>query len=224
MATRLDAITTAYQLVTGKSTLPPTGTAKRALLDSLANKFYRDWQTEPGVEWQSLLRQVSAGTATAGQDTYELASAVHFLSKDEHNQVRIKDTYYKVVTAAQLPKYKDHNAVALYTAAGTQSLQFSQPIAEGSALIGETIKVPAIIKLADLTDDSSEVLIDQPEWLGERIAAQYAFSFRSTREMYDDLLALANDRMESMKQANETGSDSTSTGIDYFALTGNVWS
>jgi hypothetical protein len=54
MSTKLDAMTMGYTLATGKTTIPASGTAKRSLLDSLAVKFYRDWQTETGVEWESL--------------------------------------------------------------------------------------------------------------------------------------------------------------------------
>lgn len=224
MATRLDAIATGYLLATGKTTLPAAGSVKRDLLTNLAIKFYRDWQTETGVEWESLSQDISAGTATAGNDTFDLAEEINFISKDENNYVVINEQKYKVVSVRQLSKYRYSRAVAHIVVDGTHSIKFSQEFTSDDPVVGEEILVPCIIKLDDITSDSSEVLIDQPEWLGERIAAQYAYSFKSLRDMYDDLLALANDRMNSMKAANTIGTESYSTDIDYFATLGNVGS
>jgi hypothetical protein len=220
--TRLEAITTAFLLATGKSTLPAIGNTKRDLLTSLAVKFYRDWQTETGVEWESLSRDVSAGNASANNDTYPLADDIHFISKDENNFTVINNTKFKVVSFRQLSKYQYSNAVAHIVEDGSHSIKFSKAFATGDALIGKEILVPCIIKLEDIAKDDSDILIDQPEWLAERVAAQYAYSFKSLRDMYDDLLAMANDRMNSMKAANGTGSESYNTGVDYFATYGNV--
>jgi hypothetical protein len=222
MVTKLDAMTTGYYLATGKTTLPAVGSAKRSLLDALAVKFNRDWQTETGVEWESLSSDVSAGTAVVGTDTYELSDPINFISKDENNNVTINGQKFKVVSVRQLSRYASSRAVAHVVTDGEHFVKFAQAFTAGDNLAGEEILVPCIIKLDDLTSDASEVLIDQPEWLGERIGAQYAYSFKSLRDMYPDLLDLANDRMESMKSANTTGTESTSTGEDYFMTMGNV--
>jgi hypothetical protein len=222
MVTKLDAMTTGYYLATGKTTIPATGTAKRSLLDALAIKFYRDWQTETGVEWESLSMDVSAGTATNGNDTYTLVDPINFISKDENNYVLINDVKFKVVSVRQLSRYSTSYAVAHTVTAGVHKVKFSQAFVTGDYFVGNEILVPCIVKLTDLDDDAAEVYIDQPEWLGERIGAQYAYSFKSLRDMYPDLLDLANDRMESMKSANTTGTESTSTGEDYFMTMGNV--
>jgi len=221
MPTRLDAITTGYSLATAKTALPTVGSVKRNLLNAFAIKFYRDWQNETGVEWESLSRIVSAGTVTTTAVQYDLAEDINYISKDENNNVLINDQKFLVVSVSQLTKYKYSNAVAHVRVDNVSSLRFSQAFITGSSLIGKTIEVPCVIKLDDLTSDTSEILIDQPEWLGERIAAQYAFSFKSTRDMYDDLLQMANDRMNSMKMNNNTGQESYNTGIDYFAVNGN---
>lgn len=221
MSTRLDAITTGFFLATAKTTLPPVGDPKRLLLTSLAVKFYRDWQTETGVEWESLSRIVSAGTASVTQVQYDLTEEINYISKDKNNHVRINDQLFRVVTVAQLTRYSATDAVAHVVEDGQHSLRFSRPFTVGSPLISKAISVPAVIKLEDITSDSSEVLIDQPEWLGERVGAQYAFSFKSTRDMYDDLLSMANDRMNSMKTNNNTGQESYSDGVDIFATMGN---
>ena len=226
MATRLDAITTGYMLATGKTTLPAVGTAKRDLLTNLAVKFYRDWQTEPDTEWKSLYQLIGAGTVTA-TDEFDLDTDINFISKQPGNNVRVLTTAgqyidYEAVKPQQLYQYRNSNAVAHVIEDGVHKLRFSKPFTSTDAAFGGTIQVPAIIKLDDITSDSSEILIDQPEWLGERIAAQYAYSFKSLRDLYDDLRNMANERLSSMKAANGSGSESYNTGIDYFALAGNV--
>lgn len=228
MATRLDAITDGYTFATGKTTLPAAGTAKRELLTALAIKFYRSWQTEPDTEWDSLYQLVGAGTVTA-TDEFDLDTDINFISKREGNNVRIlisgsTDNYinYTTVKPQQLYQYRTGNYCAHVVEDGTHKIRFSRAFVAADQAIGGTIQVPAVIKLDDITSDTSEILIDNPEWLGKRIAAQYAFSFKSLRDMYDDLLALANEDMVSMKAGNTSGNESYNTGIDYFALNGNV--
>lgn len=219
---RLDAITTGYMLATSKSTLPAIGTSKRDLLTNLAIKFYQDWQVEPDTEWESLSRDVSAGTATVDNDTFDLADEINFISKDDNNYVTINGQRFQVVKFNQLSKYSTSRAVAHITVDGTHSIKFSTPFVATDTLVGQEILVPCIIKLDDLTSDKSDVLIDQANWLGERIGAQYAYSFKSLRDMYPDLLDMANETMQSMKAANSSGGESYNTEVDYFASMGNV--
>lgn len=226
MATRLDAITTGYMLATSKSTLPATGTSKRDLLTNLAIKFYRDWQTETDTEWESLYQLIGAGTVTA-TDTFDLDTEINFISKEYGNGVRVllssgQYINFKTVKPQELYQNRYVNAVAHVVSDNVHSVKFSRPFVSTDQAFGGTIEVPAIIKLDDITSDSSELLIDNSEWLGERIAAQYAFSFKSLRDMYPDLLAQANETMTGMKLANGSGTESYNTGIDYFATQGNV--
>lgn len=230
--TLLDAITEAYLLTTKKATPPAVGTAKRSQLTSLAIKFYRDWQTEPGMEWDSLYEVMgTTGTGlTTATDTFTLDAAVHFLPKGEQlelNCVRVRygdaDAYqyrdYTIVKPSQLHLNRLNDAVALIS---PTQIKFSRAFTEDDPDFGGTLEVPVITKLTDLSDDDDEILIDQPKWLAERVAAQYALSYKSLRSLYPDLLDLANETMTSMKLANGTGNESTSTGVDYFAGMGNV--
>lgn len=223
--TRLDVITEAWLLATGKTALPSVGQTKRDQLNALAVKFYRDWQVEPGVEWNSLYQLVGAGTVTA-TDEFTLDTDINYISKNEGNKVRVLTTAgqyidYETVLPMQLYQYRGSNAVAHIIEDGEHKLRFSKPFTATETAFGGTIQVPAIIKLDDITTDESEILIDQPQWLAERVAAQYAYSYKSLRDMYPDLLDLANERMSSMKAANSSGNESYNTGIDYFALYGN---
>lgn len=224
--TRLQSTTEAYLLATGKTALPATGTAKRDLLTNLAIMFYRSWQTEPDTEWQSLYQAVGAGTVTA-TDSFDLDTDINFISKLPGNYVRVKTTTgqyisFESVKPQQLFQYRLGNYVSHVVVDGVHKIKFSKPFITGDQAIGGTIQIPAIIKLDDITSDSSEVLIDIPGWLSKRVAAQYAYSFKATRDMYDDLLALANEDMVSMKASNTSGNESYNTGINYFESLGNV--
>lgn len=222
--TKLEAITTAYLLATGKTTLP-TGN-KLAQLNALAEKFYRDWQVEPDTEWQSLYQTVGAGTVTA-TDEFDLDTDINFISKEQGNYVRVLTSAgqyidYPVVKPQQLYQHRLVPAVAHVVEDGTHKIRFSRAFTADDTAFGGTIQVPAIIKLDDITSSSSEILIDQPEWLAERVAAQYCYSYKSLRDMYDDLINLANEHMMSMKVQNGSGNESLNTGINYFESMSNI--
>lgn len=229
--TRQDAIEDAYLLVENKAVdIGSIPTAKRDILTRLAIKFNREWQTEPNMEWDSLYDVVSAGTVTA-TDTFALATTINFIATQEQhilNRVRILHTdgtnytEYDLVKPGELYQAGKAGRQAVAYIRSTNSVQFAKAFTSDDSEFGGTIQVPAITKLADLTDDTSVVQIDDEEWLPWRMAAQYAYGTTSKRSMYDDLLAAANDRMTGMQGRNSTGNETTSTGIDYFASMGNV--
>lgn len=229
--TRETAITDAYMYATGKSVaIGSIPSAKRNLLTSLAIKFNRDWQTENGIEWDSLYSVVSAGTVTA-TNQFTLATPINFVSTDkqrENNKVRVLCadgvTYveFMSVKPSELYSNRYRNAVAHVASSGVDSVKFSRAFTTSDQAYGGTIQVPAITKLGDLTTDASTVYIDNPEWLPWRMAAQYAYSYKSLRDMYPDLLDKANELMTGMIGRNISGNESTSTGVDYFATMGSV--
>lgn len=217
---RIDAVNQAILIATGKAATP-TG-SKLDQLNQLAIKYYRDWQVEPGVEWDSLYQVVSGGTVTA-TDTFDLDTDINYISQRPGNYVRVKlgpDSYinYTVVTPQQL--YQSRHANAAAKVADNQ-IKFSKPFLATDQAFGGTIEVPAIIKLDDLTNDKSEVLIDNPAWLPVRMAAQYVLTNKQLNYLYSDILAQANELMQGM-MLNGRPSATTSTGIDYFSTLGNV--
>lgn len=217
---RIDAVKESILLATGKATTP-TG-SKLSEMNALAIKFYRDWQVEPGIEWDSLYQTIGAGTVSAS-DTFDLDTDINFISQRPGNYVRVKTTdgqyiNFPVVKPQQLFQYRTQNAVAKVA---DNQIKFSRPFVAGTQAIGGSIEVPAIIKLDDLTGDNSEVLIDNPNWLPARMAAQYVLTNKQLNYLYDDLLAQANELMMGMLQ-NGQAPQTTSTGIDYFATLGNV--
>lgn len=228
--TRESAILDAYALATNKSVaISAIPAAKRNLLTSYAIRYYREWQRAEGMEWDSLYNVVGAGTVTA-TDTFSLDTDIHYIADAEQhelNQVRVKFgdaanpqyVYYKTVKRGQLHINRETNVVAK---ASDNSIQFGKAFKTTDSMFGGTIEVPAIIKLDDINADTDEILIDDPNWLAYRVAAQYAYSYKSLRDMYDDLLGQANNLMKDMISRDSTGNETTSTGVDYFASMGNV--
>lgn len=224
---KLEALTSAYGQATGKWTLPATGSSKRLKIEGLATKIYRDWQVEPGIEWDSLYQVIGAGTVSA-TDTFDLDTDINFISTQEGRELNgvrvlhadgINYTDFTVVKPAELYQNRHHNCVAKIA---DGQIKFSKPFIDTDITFGGTIQVPAIIKLDDLVNDTDEVLIDNPEWYPAQIAAEYALTDRQLNYLYSDLLDIANDRLKGMIGRNSSGNSSTNTGVDYFATLGNV--
>lgn len=221
---KLDAITEAYLLATGKASPPAEGTTKRSSLAALAVKFNRDWQIEPDVEWDSLYDWVGAGKAKA-TDTYELDEEINFISTDgqrEENYVYIltldgQKIGFKTVRPRDLKRYPHGNAVAKIS---ENRIKFSRVFTADEQAFGGSIFVPAITKLDDLENDDDDVLIDDPLWLPARMAAQFVLPNSQLNYLYEDLLDQANEKMEAMIDRNTSGNETTSTGVDYFNTTG----
>jgi hypothetical protein len=221
---RLEALEDAFTIATGKA-LPASG-SKRDKITKLAIKLYRDWQTEPGVEWNSLYSVIGAGTVSA-TDTFDLDTDINYISTSDardNNFVRVKtaDSQYinfRTVKPGQLHGLRDVNAVAKIS---ENRIRFSRTFTADDQAFGGTIEVPAIVKLDDILSDTDEILIDNPNWLPARLAAQYVLNDRQLNYLYDDLLAQANELMRGMIETNDTGDDSINTGIDYFSSLGNV--
>lgn len=214
--TKQEAMTEAYLLATGKNTLPTTGGTKYNRLEGLVEKCYRDWQTETGVDWNSLFQVVGAGTVTA-TDTFDLDTEINKVSKRDGDYIRIvTDDYgtinFKLVPATQLYRDATRNSVAHI---GTQ-LKFSRTFTSTDQEFGGEIQVPAFVKLDDLDNLTDDVLIDNPAWLPAIVAAHYVLSDVQLNFKYPDLIAQANDLMNGMKLANGTQDDNYTAGENYF--------
>lgn len=212
-----DAMQETYLLATGKPTLPPSGSTKYNRLYRLCIKFYRDWQREPGVDWNSLYGLTTAGTVTA-TDTFEFDDEVIKVSQRAGDFVRVlvtsPSTYrdFTLIPASQLYQGRYTNAVAKIG----QTVKFSRTFASTDPEFGKTIYVPAYIALDDLLALTDDVLIDDPSWLPPISAAQYVLSDAQLNYQYPDLLQQAQDRMDAMRLANNTQGDTYATGQDFF--------
>jgi hypothetical protein len=221
--TILEAMTEAYLLATGKSTLPTVGSAKYLRLYNLCKKYHRDWAYETGVDWNSLNTLVEAGTVTA-TDTFDLDSdtKVIRLSQRERDFVRI-------VSDTNTFLYSTKNASELYPGRFTKivskvgnTLRFPSAFTAESQEFGGTIYAPAYVELEEITSVNDDVLIDNPAWLPVRVAAQYVLPDAQLSYQSPDLIAQANDLMIGMKLDNNSGGETYSTGENFFDV-GNAY-
>lgn len=215
------AIQKAFLAAQRKADAPAAGTSKYEVLLDLADSMTKAWESEPGVEWDSLYSVQIIGTVSA-TDTFELTEEVNYISKSEDNPVRITNgtstKAYKVVSARQLYKYKDSDVCAQIG----HNLVFAKAFASDSNLIGYNIQVPAIIHVDDITSANDDIQVDDPMWLVYMMAAEFCRNDVVKQGQYDNLLAYANQCMERMKQANSGQLEelTLSPGL----ITGETWS
>jgi hypothetical protein len=211
----LEAMQQAYLLATGKSTLPDSSSSKYNRLYNLVLKFYKDWQTEPGVDWNSLYQTLDAGAITA-TDTFDIDEDIIKLSQRKGDYVRIVTTsntyYYKTINASRLNSNRYDHAVARVG----NSLVFSKAFISTDPHIGGTLLVPCYVRLDDLTSTSDDILIDNPAWLPVVVAAQYVLSDAQLQYQYPDLLSQAQDLMNGMKLANDPQDETYDDDYSHF--------
>lgn len=216
MTTILDCMTDGYTLATGKSTLPVTGSSKYGRLFALAKKLYRDWQNEPGVDWNSLYQLVNVGTVTA-TDTFDIDTDFWKVSQRDGDTIYVATTDgnkipFKLVEASALYSYRYTNAVAVVG----KTLVFSRAFTSDDQSFGGTLYVPLFAKLDEITSVNDDVLIDNPDWLSHAIASYYVMTDAQLNYLYPDLVNQTDQLMQTMKFDNGRN-DTVVSDTDYFA-------
>lgn len=195
------AIAKAFLHAQRKATPPAEGTSKYNALLGIADSMQKLWAIEPDTEWTSLYELVSIGTVTA-TDTFDLDDSINYISKREGDYVLVTNgtstTEYRLVTPNQL--YENRFSAAVARIGNT--LKFSKAFAATDSVFGYTIKVPAIVYPDDITVGTQEVQVDDPMWLCYMMAAEFVRNSVEKQGQYDNLLALADQCMQRMKQNN----------------------
>lgn len=201
MAQSVDwAIKRAFLHANRKTTMP-VGAKYDALL-AIADSVQKMWAAEPDIEWDSLYSLENIGTVTA-TDTFDLPDEINYLSKSEDDPIRIGTNSFKLVKPNQLYRYKGTDVCAQVG----KTLKFANTFASDSPLLGEDINVPSILAVEDITSGSDEVQVDDPMWLVYMMAAEFDRNDIIKVSQYDNLLALADQSMQRMKQANSGSID-----------------
>lgn len=202
--TLAELIQKAYLLATGKPTAPSTGSRKYNQLLELSKIFTETWQNEPGTDWTSLFDYRDSGTVTA-TDTFELDDEIRKVSQQDGDYVRIvegdQETEYEVVSADRLWEYRYSNAVAQVG----RNLMFSREFISSDAQIGGTIVVPSYGYADVATAETDEIAVDDPMWLVYMVAAEFVRNDITRQNQYPNLIAMANDAMEKMKENSGRG-------------------
>lgn len=205
------AIAKAFLHAQRKATPPASGTSKYNALLAIADSMQKLWATEPGIEWDSLYQLVQLAATVTATDTFALGTTINDLSQREGDYVLVTNgtntSEYRIINPNQLYQYRYEAAVARI---GT-NLKFSKAFAATDSVIGYNIKVPAVVYVADITAGTDIIAVDDPMWLCYMMAAEFARNDVVKQGQYDNLLALADQHMQRMKQANGGQVDAIAT-------------
>lgn len=193
-----------YLLAAGKATAPSTNNYNKIL--ALGNMFQLTWANEQGIDWFSL-RQVSAIGTVGATDTYDMGD-MGKVSSQEGDYVTIlrldgKQSIYTIVPISKLYSMSTGNADGLCARSGT-TLVFDSAFLTTAPQFGGTINVPNYVTPDSLVNVGDEIQVDDPFWLCARSAAEYVRNDVTKQNQYGNLVALAVDSMDSMKEHNRS--------------------
>ena len=198
-----ELVAKSYLLATGEvSTLSNTDSDYKKIVQ-IANIYLMSWATEPNADWATLYQTVRIGSVS-GTDTYSLDDSIMYLSNQPGDYVRIKlkdgsgYSNYSTVSPKRLGE-----ASGKYCARKGRTLVFSQVFTPDDIEFGGAIEVPAYITPDLMKKDNDEVVVDDPNWLAYMIAAEWVRNDVTLQQNYPNLMALADNAMNSMKAANE---------------------
>lgn len=184
-----------------KATPPASGTSKYNTLLEYVDSGQKDWQDEPNTQWNSLYLSATGGPVTTSQ-TYTLPTTIREISKRPDDRLILTDgtqeKRYKIVEPNQLDELRLTDCVAQIG----RTLKFSQPFDADSSLIGYDIIVPGYGYVGDVTTGASVIDVPDPMWLAYYVAAEYIRGDIVRQNQYNNLLALADQHMQKMKQDN----------------------
>lgn len=183
------------------STLVSTDT-KWIKIVAIANRQIRKW--ERLADWNSLYDpKYAIGTVTT-TDTYEFDDEIRKLSDTAGDTVRVvasDDSYteWQVVNAERLKQYSSGN----FCAQIGRTLVFNKTFSSEDVEFGGSIQVPVYLYAELLTTSSSEVPVDDPEWLVCMTAAEYVRNDITKQNQYPNLVGEANELMDNMMDDND---------------------
>lgn len=206
------AIKNTYLLATGKITPLTVGSTKYEKILSLLNMFTQQWASEVGVDWKSLRTVANVtGTVTA-TDTFAIPTTLGKISKTRGDYVRIVhpggtvESDYQIVPIERL--YDDgsklQGAGGNRVAVSGSNLVFDTAFTATSPQFGGTIQVPGYSIPPELDDGADIIAVDDPYWLCYMSAAEYVRNDITRVQQYGNLVAMANNAMQGMKEDNNS--------------------
>jgi hypothetical protein len=202
-------ISDAFQAATGKIPTFAVGSTKWNNLLAAGNRYQRVWARTPGIDWNSLYDPAySAGTVTAAQ-TFDLDDEIRKISQQESDVIRITHSGsttvwsdYTIVDANRLRNMDTGN----YAARIGRTIRFNNAFNSSSPQFGGTIYLPVYLFPEVLTGATDDLTVDDPDWLVYVVAADYVRNDVTRQDLRADLIAEANDRMERMREDNDSQS------------------
>jgi hypothetical protein len=196
-----DFVSNVILLATGELSTASFGDDDYNKVVQLANLRIDGWAKEDA--WATLYDPgVDCGTISA-TGTYDLDDSIRVISNDPADYVQIVKTdgstsLYKTVPPDELKYYPNGN----YCARVQDTLVFNNAFTSDSPEFGGTLKVPAFLFADHLAKANDTVPVDDPNWLVNITAADWAMTDLTLAQNVPQLVAQANDLMASMRKNN----------------------
>lgn len=238
MATTLQiAVNKAYLRATGKPGGLDLSTTKGQRLTQLIDFFQQDWAGDRTTDWHSLRKIYTVSVLVTATDTFDLSSLTDLghVSRQEGDFLRItsadgkREWDYEIVPASRLYGGGMKLNAKVMTAGGQglcaqvgNNLVFGTAFVTGDPQIGGTIKFPGYYLPATVSAAGDLIVVDDPEWLEVRAAAEFVRNDITRVQLFPSLMDEANDKMADMRVANDTQDETAATSN--FGLLGQTWS
>jgi hypothetical protein len=214
-------ITRAFLHAQRKATPPASGTTKYNALLAIVDSMQKLWADEPDIHWSSLYSWVQLPAVISATDTYALDTSIQYISKDFNDYIRVTNG----TTTQKIKLVKPNNLYSRYTntcyaAQIGRNLKFSKAFAATDSVIGYNIIVPSYTFPNDLAAGSDVVQVNNPMWLVYMVAAEFIRNDPVRQNQYQNLINLAENVMQKMKQDEAGSIDEVSRGI---FVAGETW-
>jgi hypothetical protein len=189
---------------TGKATVLTSSDTKWIKIVAIGNRLIKKW--ERLADWNSLYTPDYPGGTITATDSFELDDEIRKLSDTDGDYVRIVNATdsniyydYTVVNAERLKQY----TVGRYCAQMGRNLVFNKIFTTTDPEYGGEIQLPVYLFADELTTATSEVPVDDPEWLVCLSAGEYVRNDITKQNQYPNLVTEANEILEIMMDDND---------------------
>ncbi len=179
----------AYLEATGKYVELETTNPKYLKMVQIANLMMNQWENEPAIEWRSRKKIIKIGTIDSEKDIYKLPERVLKIDRTSGRSITFKKDD-EIVGEIEIPDIKVMG----------NTLDLSGVITD--RMLDADIYVPIIEKLPKVKNPEDPILIDNPYWLVFMTAAEFVRNSQTKNAQYGNILAYAQNLMESMKAVN----------------------
>ena len=181
----------------GNNKVLEEGSVKWNRTVSILNRKRREWARDATTEWNSLFEIRTVGTFSTDQ-TIELDEDIHKLSDFVYLEDGSSWKKFEVVSPQRRKEYNQ----AVYVSGNPKVLTFIDTIQATDQWIGSSIQVPCYFVPEDVTTGTDDVFIDSTEWLIYATAAELARNDPAKDDQYGNLVGMANDLYQAMKDNN----------------------
>lgn len=181
----------------GNNRAPTEGSDKWNRTLAIANRKLREWAADSNTAWTSLFEEDDIGTFSITQ-SYPLSAGTQKLSDFVYLRDGTREMAFNVVPPQRRAEYTN----AVYVSGNPKTLTFTDVIAADHPFIGADIIVPRYKVPTALTAGTDTVRIDSPEWLTYAVAAELARNDPAKDDQFSNLIGMANDLYQQMKDNN----------------------